>query len=399
MSATQGPNVDVPIPDAGTLFGSLFDQSMAGVAIITLEGRFLRANPALCRLVGYTEAELKQKTSLDITHPDDITVTTSNRQLLSAGEDNSYVYEKRYLHSNGTPVWVQIVGTVMRDGRGKPICALAVINDIGGLKRTQAALEESEQRFRRMVAMSSDWYWVQDENFRFVELPGFAKGDLDQEAVIGKARWEIPDLAPLPEKVWEQHRERLARHEPFSDFVILRKGKSGEMRYLSVSGEPIFGKDGEFKGYHGVGKDITDRAKSLKALEASEKRYRMLFDVHPNPMWVVDAKTFAFLAVNDEAVRHYGYAREEFLGMSADQIRPEEDIADLVKAFEDRSRTYRQRIWRHKKKSGELIYVEIVSFSLEFDGKPARLAVIHDVTDRIRAEEHAQDIEKRYQVL
>jgi PAS domain S-box-containing protein len=240
---------------------------------------------------------------------------------------------------------------------------------------------------------------VQDENFRFVELPGLAKRGLDAEVVIGKTRWEIPDLAPLPEKVWEQHRGKLLRHEPFTDFIFLRYDKSGQTRYLSVTGEPIFDQDGRFKGYHGTGRDVSGRARAQKALEDSEERYRTLFEVHPNPMWVVDAKSLAFLAVNDEAVRQYGYTREEFQSMSADQIRPEEDVAELLKAFEDRSRTYKQRVWRHKKKSGELMYVEIVSFNLEFDGKMARLGVINDITERVKMEERAQEIEKKYQAL
>jgi PAS domain S-box-containing protein len=399
MVARQRQKEEVVIPDADALFASLFDQSAAGVAILEVDGRFLRANPAFCRIVGYTEEELQQRTFLDLTYPEDYNITSTNREQLISGTAKSQTYEKRYVHKSGAPVWVQVVGTVIRDKVGKPLCTVAIVNDIGGLKRTQAALQESEERFRRMVEMSSDWYWVQDENFRFVELPGLAKRDLDPEMVIGKTRWEIPDLAPLPERVWEQHRARLERHEPFTNFIFLRKNKAGEMRYLSVTGEPIFDKDGKFRGYHGVGKDITDQARGQKALEESEERYRTLFEVHPNPMWVVDAKTLSFLAVNDEAVRLYGYTREEFLSMTADQIRPEEDIAELIKAFQDRSRTYKQRIWRHKKKSGELMYVEIVSFNLEFDGKMARLGVINDITERIKVEERAQEIEKRYQDL
>jgi PAS domain S-box-containing protein len=399
MVARQRQKEEVVIPDADALFASLFDQSAAGVAILEVDGRFLRANPAFCRIVGYTEEELQQRTFLDLTYPEDYNITSTNREQLISGTAKSQTYEKRYVHKSGAPVWVQVVGTVIRDKVGKPLCTVAIVNDIGGLKRTQAALQESEERFRRMVEMSSDWYWVQDENFRFVELPGLAKRDLDPEMVIGKTRWEIPDLAPLLERVWEQHRARLERHEPFTNFIFLRKNKAGEMRYLSVTGEPIFDKDGKFRGYHGVGKDITDQARGQKALEESEERYRTLFEVHPNPMWVVDAKTLSFLAVNDEAVRLYGYTREEFLSMTADQIRPEEDIAELIKAFQDRSRTYKQRIWRHKKKSGELMYVEIVSFNLEFDGKMARLGVINDITERIKVEERAQEIEKRYQDL
>jgi PAS domain S-box-containing protein len=203
----------------------------------------------------------------------------------------------------------------------------------------------------------------------------------------------------LPEKVWEQHRARLARHESFSDFIFLRHNKAGELRYLSVGGEPIFDEQGRFKGYHGIGKDITDRARDQKALEQSEERYRMLFDIHPQPMWVVDAKTLAFLAVNGAAIRLYGYSKEEFLAMTADQIRPEEDVAGLLKAFEDRSSAYRQRVWRHRKKNGELIQVKVTSYNLDFDGKLARLGVIQDMTEQLNAEERARETEERYRAL
>jgi PAS domain S-box-containing protein len=189
------------------------------------------------------------------------------------------------------------------------------------------------------------------------------------------------------------------RHEPFSDFVYMRYSKSGELRYLSVTGEPIFDESGRFRGYHGIGKDITEQARAQKAQEESEQRYRMLFDIHPHPMWVVDSKTLAFLAVNEAAIRHYGYSREEFLSMTADQIRPAEDVAELLKAFQDQSRSYMRRVMRHRRKNGELMDVEVVSFNLEFDGRPARLGVVNDITDRVRAEERARETEERYQAL
>ena len=222
--------------------------------------------------------------------------------------------------------------------------------------------------------------------------------DGDTDMVIGKTRWELPGLAPLPETAWEQHRAKLARHESFSDFVFLRYNKAGELRYLSVSGEPLFDEQGKFRGYHGVGKDITERARDQKALEESERRYRTLFDANPYPMWVVDAKTLAFLAVNEAAIRLYGYSKEEFLALSAEQIRPEEDVDDLKKAFEDPA-NYRSRIWRHRKKSGEVIPVKITSFNLDFGGRRARLGVIEDLTERMQAEERARQSERRYREL
>lgn len=385
------------MPASGAaMFESMLEQSAMGVGVLSVGGRFLRANPALCRLLGYTEQELQQKTHHDVIHLDDLEAAAVARAQVISGKAKPRLVERRYLHKDGSVIWAQATGVVVRDAAGTPQCTMVILTDISRLKRQ---VRKSKQRFRRMVEMSSDWYWMQDEQFRFVDVPGLEMQDLDTDIVLGKTRWEIPGLAPLPEKVWEQHRARLERHESFSDFVFLRYNKAGELRYLSVSGEPLFDEKGSFVGYHGVGKDITERARDQKALEDSERRYRTLFDVHPQPMWVVDAATFAFLAVNGAAIRLYGYSKEEFLGMTADQIRPEEDVDDLRRAFADWSNNYSQRVWRHKKKSGEVIAVKVTSFNLEFAGRRARLGVIEDLTERLLAEERAKQSEQRYREL
>lgn len=385
------------VPASGeSMFEALFEQSAMAVAVLTVGGRFLRANPALCRLLGYTEQELLQKTHLDVIHIEDLEAAAVARAQVISGKAKPRIIERRYLHKDGSVVWAQLSGVVVRDASGAPQCTMLILDEVSRLKRQ---VRKSKRRFRRMVEMSSDWYWMQDEQFRFVEVPGLDMQDLDTDIVLGKARWEIAGLAPLPEKVWEQHRAKLERHESFSDFIFLRYNKAGELRYLSVSGEPLFDEKGTFIGYHGVGKDITERARDQKALEDSERRYRTLFDVHPQPMWVVDASTFSFLAVNGAAIRLYGYSKDEFLAMTADQIRPEEDVDDLRRAFADWSNNYSQRIWRHKKKSGEVIPVKVTSFNLEFAGRRARLGVIEDLTERLMAEERAKQSEQRYRAL
>ncbi len=369
------------------------------MVVTSLAGHFLKVNRGFCRITGYSEAELLQKTFRDITHPDDMESAENFRQRILSGQAANQTHDKRYVRKDGTPIWVHLVITVVQDDSGAPRCCATLVQDITDNVQAQEALQESEYRFRRMVEMSTDWYWEQDAQFRFIAFPGFEKSNFSLEDTIGKARWELLGLGPLPDRVWEQHRAKLERREPFSDFVFLRRNRSGEMRYMSVSGEPVFDRDGKFTGYRGIGKDVTEQVHAQKALEASEARYRTLFEVHPHPMWVVDAKTLAFLAVNDAAVRHYGYSREEFLAMTADQIRPEEEVSQLLNAFQDQSRSYRHRMWRHKKKSGELIHVEIISFNLDFDGRQARLGVVTDITERLKAEERAQEIEDRYQLL
>jgi len=371
-----------PTPRPEALFGPLFEQFPVGLAIFNMDGRFLHANAVLARMLGYTVEELMQRNHLEVVHADDRESASLLRAQAISGKSKPRMNERRYVRKDGGTIWAQVAGAVVRDASGTPVFTSAVISDITTLKRTARS---SEQRFRRMVEMSSDWYWTQDQEFRFVEVPGLEAPDVDTDVVIGKARWEINGLAPMQES-WEQHKARLRRLESFSDFVLLRYKTSGDLRYLSVSGEPLFDEHGRLRGYHGIGKDVTERMRDQKALEESEERYRLLFEVHPQAMWVVDANSLAFLAVNSAALGLYGYSREEFRTMTADQIRPAEDVAGLREAFKDRSADYRQRVWRHRKKNGDLIHVRVVSFNLEFSGRPARLGVIYDVTGQVQGE-------------
>jgi PAS domain S-box-containing protein len=395
MASNERSEVDAAIA-GGAAFAALYEHSGVALAFFSIGGRFLRANTAFCRLLGYTEEELLQKTHLDVVHVEDMEATAVARAQVISGKSRARVSERRYVHKDGSTIWAHAAGTVVRDASEAAVCTVLVLDDITAIKRSQ---RNAKRRFRRLIEMGSDWYWVQDTEFRFVEVPGIDMEHLDDtDIVIGSTRWELPGLVALPEKVWEQHRAKLARHESFSDFVFLRHNKAGELRYLSVSGEPLFDEKGSFRGYHGVGKDITERARDQKAIEDSEKRYRTLFDVHPYPMWVVDAKTLAFLEVNEAAIRLYGYSHDEFLKMNAEQIRPQEDVEDLHRAFDDPS-NYRARVWRHRKKTGELIAVKITSFNLDFGGRRARLGVIEDLTERLQAEERAQESERRYREL
>jgi PAS domain S-box-containing protein len=125
------------------------------------------------------------------------------------------------------------------------------------------------------------------------------------------------------------------------------------------------------------------RRKLEAALRDSEERYRLLFECTPQPIWVYDDQTLAFLAVNEAAVRIYGYSREEFLSMTIKDIRPCEDVpALLIKTDSGIDGPVLTSPWRHQKKDGSIIYVEITSHPLGFGGKQACLAIATDVTDR-----------------
>ena len=133
------------------------------------------------------------------------------------------------------------------------------------------------------------------------------------------------------------------------------------------------------------------------AMRESEAQYKLLFDANPNPMWVYDLETLAFLAVNDAATRSYGYSRDEFLGMTIRDIRPAEDVPRLDTWLKSGSNSAGERAtWRHRTRDGSLLDVEIVGSPLMFRDRPAELILAHDVTARKRLEEqfrHAQKME------
>ncbi len=129
------------------------------------------------------------------------------------------------------------------------------------------------------------------------------------------------------------------------------------------------------------------RLHAVAAAEASAARYGLLFDASPRPMWVYDLETAGFLAVNEAAIREYGYTRDEFLARTIRDVRPSDDVAALDARLAAMPTEYNPSgLWRHATKAGVPIDVEITSHPVEWDGRPARLVLINDVTKRTQLE-------------
>ncbi len=161
------------------------------------------------------------------------------------------------------------------------------------------------------------------------------------------------------------------------DFSV-RAIKSGndELGYLTDS-------------FNGMLQQIQERDTNLKninrKIERSEKRYRYLFENNPLSMWVIDDNTNKFLDVNEAAITHYGYSRQEFLSMSTLDIRPAKEKERYQNYV--RKEGYNQGMWKHLKKDGTPINVEVFAHNLSFEGREARLILVNDITERMKAEE------------
>ncbi len=144
-----------------------------------------------------------------------------------------------------------------------------------------------------------------------------------------------------------------------------------------------------------------ERRKINISLRESEKRYKELFHLNPVPMWVYDINTLQFLDVNQSAIEHYGYSKEEFLTMNILQIRPKESVPEVIETIHEIKNYGKsiKRIWRHLKKNGELIYVEIEGNIIDFAGKKARLILATDITEKLEVENALKISEQRFKAL
>ena len=141
--------------------------------------------------------------------------------------------------------------------------------------------------------------------------------------------------------------------------------------------------------------EALDSAELQRSLERSEARYGMLFEQSPLPMWVYDVETLEFLAVNDAALRHYGWNREEFLTMRITDIRPGEDVDTLLDSLQrEGSGSPIPRTWKHRRNDGSVIDVEITAGRVVFAGRDAALVLAHDVSERRRLEQRLVEAER-----
>lgn len=281
-------------------------------------------------------------------------------------------------------------------------------------------ITEGEARFRAVAETAGDAIVSADSAGRIVYLNGAAR------AAFGYGPQELlgrPLTVLMPEEYRARHEQGLRRYVAGRVPAII--GRTLELEAQRKDGTrfamEISVADWETAGglfFTAILRDITARkqaerdlrdlnaeldrrvkartielATALDGLRASEQHYRMLFEANPHPMWVYDVASLRFLAVNDAAVRHYGYGRAEFLGMSLMDLRAPEDAPAPREGVENPSAGDRHRgVFRHRRKDGSLIRVEVVSESLLFEGKQARLALASDVTERERAEEEIRQL-------
>ena len=144
--------------------------------------------------------------------------------------------------------------------------------DRAALRAVQQRLIVNEARFRSLTQLSSNWYWQQDAELRFIDTASRSddRGGLTPQQHLGLCRWELPHTEPVS-ITWQDHRATLEARKPFHDLLLRRKAPDGHTHYVEVSGAPIYGTEGAFAGYHGLARDVTLRIEADAALRDAKQ--------------------------------------------------------------------------------------------------------------------------------
>jgi diguanylate cyclase (GGDEF)-like protein/PAS domain S-box-containing protein len=249
----------------------------------------------------------------------------------------------------------------------------------------EASLRSNEGQFRDLAEMSSDWFWEQDREFRFTKVSAsISRSAVEPDSILGKTRWELPIIASDTE--WKTHRRMLEMHLPFQDFLFRAEPRPGQFRWFSITGRPIFGSEGEFLGYRGIGRDITAQRKAQDELRLAAS----VFEASAEAVMVTDAGR-RILAVNPAFETITGYCRSEAIGQTPRILSSDTHDQEFYQRLWEtiaRDGHWQGEIW-DRRKTGEIIAIS-GSISAVKDGSGAiyrYVSVFSDVSDRKQAEE------------
>jgi PAS domain S-box-containing protein len=276
---TDRKRTEHAVHEARDRFRSVFDHAPIGMAVVSLEGRYLQVNRPLCEVLGYSEDELLATKWPEITHPDDLEASWAYVHRIVEGEIPSYHLEKRFLHADGHTVWASLSVSLVRDSEGEPLYFVSKIQDVTERKEAERKLREAEQRYRTLVEQIPAVTYIDRADGS--DEPLYTSPQI--EAMLGYTPQEWIEGRLWPERLHPDDRERILAAderfetggEPFSEeYRLLAKDDSvvwvreEAVVLRNEAGKPLF--------WQGVIFDITERKEAEEETKEANRRLEEL---------------------------------------------------------------------------------------------------------------------------
>ncbi|PYS72389.1 MAG: hypothetical protein DMF69_07755, partial [Acidobacteria bacterium] len=364
------------------LYRDFFENNKDAMYVHDLSGSYLMVNKAGEDLLGYSREEILGKTVFDVVpHSQFEQIGESLKQKLA--DHAQTIYEVDAIRKDGTRVPVEVSSRLVYEN-GIPVGVQGTARDLSERRNAEVAVRESEERFRNLFENARDTVFTCDLEGNFTSLN--AAGELLTEFTRAEAlksnftRVVAPEYLPVAKKMLTQK----ASGDVATAYELEIISKGGRRVLIEISSRTLF-EGGKAIGVQGSARDITARKRHEDALRTSEEQYRSLFESNPQPMWVYDLKTLAFLAVNEAAVKHYGYSHDRFLSTTVDAIHLHADVP-LIAELKKIDGLCQLGEWLHRKSDGETINVELTANVIDFANRKAGLVLVNDVTEHKKAQ-------------
>src|SRR5687768_15946544 len=395
---------DGPSLEDARRFALIFATIQDAVVVTDAHARVIDWNPGAERLFGFARAEMLGRNPADRdVGIVDAALDAEVRAITL--RDGRWEGELPFTRRDGQHGTLHTITVTSRDAGGRPIGLVAVHRDVSERKLADEALRESEKRLRLALEGASEglWDWnIETGDVYFSaaaeRMLGYEPGEMEPRAGGTWDQRVHPDDLPAVQRAIDEH---VAGRTPAYEAEYRFRTKQGGWLWILGRGKVVErNATGIPRRMTGVHIDITERkeaeARADAAVRESEERHRLLFEENPIPLLVIDAATLTFLAVNAAAVRQYGYSQEEFSRLSIADIRPPEDVPlALARAAAPVGvRTRRSGPYRHQRKDGSILLVDIVSRDFIFGGREARLVLAIDVTEQRHLEDQLRQSQK-----
>lgn len=383
-------------------FRAAFESSAIGMGLLTLDGRILAANEAVCRMSGYTEEELKQRNDRENTYPEDVDVGMDLFAELMGGKRGYYNIEKRYMRKNGKVFWTRLTLSLVRNDEGEPSYLIGMVEDIDEAKRMQGDLQKSEARFRAMYEHSAVGMGLMGLDRTLLDVnPALCKiFDRPREELLGQTSALVTHPDDLPRAI-QYHQDLMAGK--FDHYFDERRyiRKNGEIFWASISMSLVRDENGKPLYLIGMVNDINEAKKSQDILRESETRFKAMYDnaAVGMAMMTLDRR---IISVNQASTRMTGYSIEELVNTDPGRLSHPDDLMigmDQYREMVAGRLSGFQMVKRFIRKDGKMFWGRVTySIVPKLDGSPEYLVgLIEDISEQKNSAERlaAQEAEYR----
>jgi len=369
------------LEDAEQRYRLLFENNPQPMWVYDVETLgFLAVNNAAVAQYGYSREEFAHLTLKDIRPETDVPAMVAD-VAASSGLHRDGPW--RHRRKDGAVFFVDIVAHPLEFmGRS---ARMVIASDVTDRVHAESAVRDAGERLGTIVNTAPLAIWTLDPEGRVTSWNRSAADILAWSAgeVIGKPLVVFPDSLPA----------RHTKGQPVSALETTCRRKDGRLLPVTLWSAPLSDHQNQRAGTLLIVADISKTKHDEETLAQTEAGFRLLFENNPQPMWVFDEVHFQFLEVNQAAVSHYGFSREEFLSMRAWEVRAPQDTMPF-RPLVNPGAPQNVGLRKHRRKNGAIIEVEIVAHRLEFNGVPAILSVLRDVTERRVLEEELRQSQK-----